>query len=74
MVVHSFNPNIWETEAGRSEASLVYRERAAWSTEQAPGHYGLHSETLSQKVTFPDDDPQMYEGLVLFFTIRNGFS
>lgn len=28
MVAHALNPSAWKTEAGRSEASLVYIERS----------------------------------------------
>jgi hypothetical protein len=43
VVVHAFNPSIWEAEAGGSLSS-----RPAWSTEWVPGQPGLHRETLSQ--------------------------
>ena len=46
MVVHAFNPNTQEAEAGRS-LSLT----PAWSTEQVTGQPGLHRKTLSQKQT-----------------------
>ena len=41
VVVHTFNPSTWRTEAGRSPSS-----RTAWYTELVPG---LHRETLSWK-------------------------
>ena len=44
MVVHAFNPSIWEAEAGRFLSS-----RLAWSTEWVPGQPELHRETLSRK-------------------------
>jgi hypothetical protein len=37
----SFNPSTQEGEAGKSLSS-----RPVWSTEQVPGHPGLHRETL----------------------------
>jgi hypothetical protein len=40
VVVHTFNPSLWEAEAGGFLSS-----RTAWST----GQPGLHRETLSQK-------------------------
>jgi hypothetical protein len=40
MVAHSFNPSIWEAEAGRS---LSFSPD--WSTELVPGQPGLHRET-----------------------------
>ena len=48
MVVHTFNPNIQEAEAGGS-LSL----RPAWSTEQVLGQTPKpHKETLFQKKKF----------------------
>jgi hypothetical protein len=44
VVVHAFNPSIWEAEAGRFLSS-----RPAWSTEWVPGQPGLYRKTLSQK-------------------------
>jgi hypothetical protein len=44
MVVHTFNPNTCEAEAGGFLSS-----RSAWSTKWVPGQPGLHKETLSQK-------------------------
>jgi hypothetical protein len=44
MVVHTFNPNTQEAEAGR-----FLRSRPAWSTKLVPGQPGLHRETLSWK-------------------------
>jgi hypothetical protein len=41
-VAHTFNPSIWEAEAGESL-------RPAWSTEGVSGLPGLHRETLSWK-------------------------
>lgn len=44
MVVHHYNPNTWEAQAGRSEleAGLIYR------VNSRTGQTGLHRETLSQ--------------------------
>jgi hypothetical protein len=44
VVVHAFNPSIWEWEVGRF-LSL----RPAWSIKWVPGQPGLHRETLYQK-------------------------
>jgi hypothetical protein len=44
VVVHTFNPSTWETEAGGFLSS-----RPAWSTEWVLGQPGLHRETLTQK-------------------------
>jgi hypothetical protein len=44
VVVHTFNPNTWEAEAGEFLSS-----KPAWSTEWVPGQPGLHRETLSKK-------------------------
>jgi hypothetical protein len=44
VVGHSFNPSIWEAEAGR-----FLNLRPAWSTVRVPGQPGLHRETLFQK-------------------------
>jgi hypothetical protein len=45
-MAHAFIPSTWEAEAGGFLSS-----RPAWSTEQVPGHPGLHRETLSQNKT-----------------------
>lgn len=42
MVVHTFNSNIREAEAGGSLSSEL-----AWALEWVPGQLGLHRETLS---------------------------
>lgn len=44
MVVHTFNSNIREAEAGGSLNSKL-----AWALEWVPGQLGLHREILSQK-------------------------
>jgi hypothetical protein len=44
VVACTFNPTIWEAEAGGSLSS-----RPAWSTERVPGQPGLPREILSQK-------------------------
>ena len=41
---HTFNPSIWEAEAGGFLSS-----RPVWSTKWVPGQPGLYRETLSQK-------------------------
>ena len=44
MVVHTFNSNIREAEAGGSLSSKL-----TWALGWVPGQLGLHRETLSQK-------------------------
>jgi hypothetical protein len=44
VVVHAFNPSIWEAEAGGFLSS-----RPAWSTECVLGQPWLHRETLYGK-------------------------
>jgi hypothetical protein len=44
VVMHTFNPNTQEAEAGGFLSS-----RPAWSTKWVPGQPGLYRETLSQK-------------------------
>ena len=39
MLIHVFNPNTWEAEAGL---------KLAWSIDRDPGQPELHRETLSQ--------------------------
>jgi hypothetical protein len=48
VVVHAFNPSIWEAEGGRF-LSL----RTAWSTKCVPGQPGLYREALSLKSKKP---------------------
>jgi hypothetical protein len=43
---HACDPSTWEVEAKRIESSVP-----AWATQGVLGHLGLHSETLSQKLT-----------------------
>lgn len=45
MVVHTFNSNIREAEAGGSLNSKL-----AWALEWVPGQLGLHGETLFRKI------------------------
>ena len=49
MLVHIFNPNSWEAEAGRSQSL-----RPAWAAEGIPGQPELYKETLSGKERFKD--------------------
>ena len=42
MMVHDFNPSIWEAEAGKCL-------RTSWSTWRVPGYLELHSETVSKQ-------------------------
>jgi hypothetical protein len=48
-VVHTFNPNTWEAEAGRFLSS-----RSAWSTKWVLRRPQLYRETLSRQKTKPN--------------------
>jgi hypothetical protein len=58
MVVHTFNPNIQEAEAG-GFLSL----RPAWSTKWVPGQPGLYRETLSKKKKKKKKEKGLYRHL-----------
>ena len=47
-VVDAFDLSTQEAEAGKSLSS-----RPAWSTQQVPGHPGIHREILSQNPYHP---------------------
>ena len=57
MVVRTFNPSIWEAEAGRFLSS-----RQAWSTEGVPGQPELHRETLSGKKQKTNKQKEKWSG------------
>jgi hypothetical protein len=52
VVVHPFNPSIWEAEGGGFLSS-----RPAWSTEWVPRQAGLYRKTLSWK---PKEEKKMF--------------
>jgi hypothetical protein len=64
MVVHTFNPNTQEAEAGG-----FLNLRPAWSTKWVPGQPGLYRETLSQKT-----NKQTNKQTTTTKTLQNGHS